>query len=223
MGRVPDPRRGLASCGEQDPRLLHPAGGGSNQVLTWGTPPRWEGCRPASQGSMLGLLTCGRSYTGPAHGANARRSGVSTPVIARPGSGSRTQAGQPATHATCGDRCPGHQLGREPGEPVVGILGQRALDADGGESPRAAHPGNQPQDGRGGSAHALGCGPKGSAEGLDRALPASVTVVSAYHEPVEDDVTDPDVGQRPNAPVRIATGSWGSPGRRRRCAEATPP
>src|SRR5664280_1847081 len=38
------------------PRLLRPIGLG--QVVTRGTPPRKEGCRPASRGYALALVTC---------------------------------------------------------------------------------------------------------------------------------------------------------------------
>ena len=38
------------------PRLLRPIGLG--QVVTRGTPPRKEGCRPASRGYALALMTC---------------------------------------------------------------------------------------------------------------------------------------------------------------------
>ena len=32
-----------------------------SQVFTRGTPPRMEGCRPASRGLALALMTCGKS------------------------------------------------------------------------------------------------------------------------------------------------------------------
>ena len=40
-----------------DPRLPCSRLGLLNLVITRGTPPRLEGCRPASRGSMLALMT----------------------------------------------------------------------------------------------------------------------------------------------------------------------
>jgi len=34
-----------------------------SQVFTWSTPPRSEGCRPASQGLTLDLMTSGKDTT----------------------------------------------------------------------------------------------------------------------------------------------------------------
>ena len=41
------------------------AAGAARQVLTRGTPPRMEGCRPASRGLSLTLMTCREVYDGP--------------------------------------------------------------------------------------------------------------------------------------------------------------
>ncbi|GHI03297.1 hypothetical protein Scel_16180 [Streptomyces cellostaticus] len=47
---VPAPR------GPRAYRKRHPETS-SGPVVTWGTPPRWEGCRSASQGLALTLMT----------------------------------------------------------------------------------------------------------------------------------------------------------------------
>ena len=177
-----------------------PPGGGSNQVLTWGTPPRSEGCRPASQGLMLGLLTCRRRYTGPAGDANAacwacRRESTARGVAAV----GFAQAGQGRTpDPRIGPS--GHQSGCHSTESVVRILRQRSLDADRGQSPLPTHPGDQREDGGCGRARALRHASERVAEDLDGSLPAPIAVVAPNDQPVEHDVANPDVLKSANHP-----------------------
>src|SRR6476620_11801013 len=64
LGRVDDrrpsgdgPGAPTGRCGREALRACPRAGASTGQVFTRGTPPRLEGCRPASRGLSLALMT----------------------------------------------------------------------------------------------------------------------------------------------------------------------
>src|SRR5262245_42044900 len=58
-----------------DPRLPRSLLWLLNLVITRGTPPRLEGCRPASRGLSLAIMTDRKTISSPRPGANTRRTG----------------------------------------------------------------------------------------------------------------------------------------------------